>query len=62
MRLATVTNLAEGGRVGDRMLAHYLAVARGGAAVVVTETLRVHPSDAPRPTAVPDVGADMART
>lgn len=53
MRLATVTNLAEGGRVGDRMLAHYLALARGGVAVVVTETLRVHPSDPPRPTAVP---------
>lgn len=42
MRLATVTNLAEGGRVSDRLIAHYRAVARGGAAIVVTEALRVH--------------------
>ncbi len=46
MRLATVSNLAEGGVAGDRFLAHYRTVARGGAAVIVTEALRVHPSNA----------------
>ena len=50
MRLATVTNLAEGGRVSDRMIAHYGTVARGGAGTVVIEALRVHASDAGRPT------------
>src|SRR5881628_1368644 len=50
MRLATVTNLAEGGRVSDRMIAHYGTVAQGGAGTVVIEALRVHASDAGRPT------------
>jgi 2,4-dienoyl-CoA reductase-like NADH-dependent reductase (Old Yellow Enzyme family)/NAD(P)-dependent dehydrogenase (short-subunit alcohol dehydrogenase family) len=45
MRLGTVTNLADGGRVGERMIAHYQAVARGGAAILVTEALRVHESN-----------------
>jgi 2,4-dienoyl-CoA reductase-like NADH-dependent reductase (Old Yellow Enzyme family) len=45
MRLGTVTNLAEGGQIGARALAHYGTVARGGAAVVVTEALRVHESN-----------------
>ncbi len=44
MRLATVTNLGEGARVGDRLIAHYRRVARGGAGTIVTEALRVHPS------------------
>jgi 2,4-dienoyl-CoA reductase-like NADH-dependent reductase (Old Yellow Enzyme family)/thioredoxin reductase len=48
MRLATVTTLDDGGRVGDRFLAHYRTVARGGAGVVVTEALRVHESNAGR--------------
>lgn len=40
MRLATATTLAEGGRFGDRAIAHYHAVT-GGAAIVVIETLHV---------------------
>jgi 2,4-dienoyl-CoA reductase-like NADH-dependent reductase (Old Yellow Enzyme family) len=52
MRLATVTNLGEQNRVGDRMLGHYREVARGGAGTIVTEALRVHPNDGRRPAAV----------
>jgi 2,4-dienoyl-CoA reductase-like NADH-dependent reductase (Old Yellow Enzyme family)/thioredoxin reductase len=46
MRLATVTNLAEGGAVGERLLAHYRAIARGGAGTIVTEVFAVHESNA----------------
>jgi 2,4-dienoyl-CoA reductase-like NADH-dependent reductase (Old Yellow Enzyme family)/thioredoxin reductase len=59
MRLATVTNLAENARVGDRMLAHYAAVARGGAGTIVVEALRVHPSDPARPTFIPLFDPDV---
>jgi 2,4-dienoyl-CoA reductase-like NADH-dependent reductase (Old Yellow Enzyme family)/thioredoxin reductase len=52
MRLATVANLGEKNGVGDRMLAHYVAVARGGAGSIVTEALRVHPSDRGRESAL----------
>ncbi|MBI4629761.1 MAG: FAD-dependent oxidoreductase [Candidatus Rokubacteria bacterium] len=52
MRLATVANLGERGGVGDRMLAHYAAAARGGAGAIVTEALRVHASDRGRDGAV----------
>ena len=52
MRLATVTNLAEQNEVGERFLAHYRDVARGGAGTIVTEALRVHPSDRGRYSAV----------
>jgi len=50
MRLATVTNLADAGRIGDRLVAHYATVAEGGVGTIVTEALRVHPSDAARAT------------
>src|SRR3990167_5922780 len=52
MRLATVTNLAEQNEVGERFLAHYHDVARGGAGTIVTEALRVHPSARGRYSAV----------
>lgn len=52
MRLATVTNLAEQHRVGDRFIALYRDVARGGAGTLVTEALRVHPSDRGREGAI----------
>ncbi|MBI2205052.1 MAG: FAD-dependent oxidoreductase [Candidatus Rokubacteria bacterium] len=52
MRLATVTNLAEQNQVGDRLIAHFRDVARGGAGALVTEALRVHPSDRGRYTAI----------
>ncbi len=52
MRLATVTNLGDAHGVGERMLAHYRAVARGGAGTLVTEALRVHRSDGGRHTAM----------
>ena len=52
MRLATVANLGEKNAVGDRMLAHYVTVARGGAGSIVTEALRVHPSDRGRESAM----------
>jgi 2,4-dienoyl-CoA reductase-like NADH-dependent reductase (Old Yellow Enzyme family)/thioredoxin reductase len=44
MRLATVTNLVERGDVSDRLLAHYRAIARGGAGTLVTEVFGVHAS------------------
>ena len=52
MRLATVTNLAESSRIGERMIVHYRTVAEGGAGTIVIEALRVHASDAARPTFV----------
>ena len=52
MRLATVTNLAESSRIGERMIVHYRTVAEGGAGTIVIEALRVHASDAGRPTFV----------
>lgn len=45
MRLATTSNLAEGNRVGPRLLAFYETVAQGGAGTIVTESLRMFPSD-----------------
>ena len=42
-RAATATNLAEKFDVSDRLLAHYAALARGGAGVIVTESMRIHP-------------------
>lgn len=53
MRLATTSNLAEGYRVSERLIAFYAAVARGGAGSLVTESLRVHPSDTRSPAALP---------
>jgi 2,4-dienoyl-CoA reductase-like NADH-dependent reductase (Old Yellow Enzyme family)/thioredoxin reductase len=65
MRLATVTNLAEQSQVGDRLIANYRDVARGGAGTLVTEALRVHPSDRGRYTAIlmyrPEVVAGLRR-
>src|SRR5207245_2303442 len=52
MRLATVTNAAESSRIGERMIVHYRTVAEGGAGTIVIEALRVHASDAGRPTFV----------
>src|SRR5437660_9317459 len=51
-RLATVTNLAESSRIGERMIVHYRTVAEGGAGTIAIEALRVHASDAGRPTFV----------
>ena len=47
MRLGTVTNLADHGRVGERPIAHYRTVARGGAGTIVTEALRVRAAGSP---------------
>lgn len=49
MRAATATNLAECGQVGERMLAFHRTAAEGGAGVVVSEGMRVHPGDAASP-------------
>lgn len=46
MRLATVTNTAENGVASARTVAHYLGIARGGSGIIVTEAMRVHPSNA----------------
>ncbi|WP_342643071.1 FAD-dependent oxidoreductase [Rhodoligotrophos ferricapiens] len=46
MRVATTAHLAERNRVGDRMLEFYRTLAQGGAGVIVTEGLRVHPFEA----------------
>lgn len=44
MRLATLTNTIQNGRVTEHTLAMYRRVARGGSGVVVTEGMRIHPS------------------
>ncbi len=53
MRVATTSNLAEQGRVGARMLAFYRTVAEGGAGVVVSEAMRLHPLEGVVPHALP---------
>lgn len=53
MRVATTANLAEGGRVGERMLAFYRGVAEGGAGVIVSEAVRLHPLEGVVPNALP---------
>ena len=53
MRVATTANLAEGGRVGKRMRHFYRRVAQGGAGVIVSEAVRLHPSEGVVPNAVP---------
>lgn len=45
MRLATLSNAVEGGLVTERMIALYLRYARGGSGTIVTEGVRVHPSN-----------------
>ncbi len=52
-RAATSTNLAEKFDVSDRLLAHYAALARGGAGVIVTEAMRLHPSAVVRGSNIP---------
>jgi len=53
MRVATTSNLAERNRVGDRMLAFYRTVAEGGASVIVSEAVRLHPLEGVVPRAIP---------
>jgi 2,4-dienoyl-CoA reductase-like NADH-dependent reductase (Old Yellow Enzyme family) len=53
MRVATTSNLAERNRVRARMLAFYRRVAQGGAGVIVSEAVRLHPMDAVVPSAIP---------
>ncbi len=45
MRLATLTNTIEGGMTTDRTVAIYRRLARGGTGTIVTEGMRVHPSN-----------------
>src|SRR5258708_6654548 len=44
MRLATLTNTIQNGKVTEETLALYRRVARGGSGIVVTEGMRIHPS------------------
>jgi 2,4-dienoyl-CoA reductase-like NADH-dependent reductase (Old Yellow Enzyme family) len=53
MRVATTANLAEKNRVRGRMLAFYRRVAQGGAGVIVSEAVRLHPLDTVVPSAIP---------
>lgn len=48
MRLATTTNTGENGIATQRTVALYQRIARGGTGVIVTEAMRVHPSNAGR--------------
>lgn len=48
MRLATSTNTGEHGLPSARTVALYRSLARGGTGVIVTESMRVHPSNAGR--------------
>ena len=52
-RAATSTNLAEKFDVSERLLAHYATLARGGAGVIVTEAMRLHPSAVVRGSNIP---------
>jgi 2,4-dienoyl-CoA reductase-like NADH-dependent reductase (Old Yellow Enzyme family) len=52
-RAATATNLAEKFDVSERLLAHYATLARGGAGVIVTEAMRLHPSSMMRGSNIP---------
>ncbi len=45
MRVATTANLADGNRVGPRVLAFYRELAAGGVGTIVTEALRTQPHD-----------------
>lgn len=45
MRVATTANLADGNKVGPRVLAFYKTLAKGGAGTIVTEALRVQAED-----------------
>lgn len=53
MRVATTTNLAQEGKVRDRMLAFYRRAAEGGSGVLVSEAVRLHPSEGVVPNAIP---------
>lgn len=53
MRVATTSNLATRNRVKKPMLAFYRRVAEGGAGVIVSEAVRLHPSDTVVPSAIP---------
>jgi 2,4-dienoyl-CoA reductase-like NADH-dependent reductase (Old Yellow Enzyme family) len=44
VRSATTTSLAEKNDVSERLLAHYRSLAKGGAGIIVTESLRPHPA------------------
>ena len=52
-RAATATNLAEKRDISERLLAHYTTLARGGAGVIVTEAMRLHPSAVVRSSNIP---------
>ncbi len=45
MRVATTANLADRNRVGERVLAFYRTLAKGGVGTIVTEALRTQPQD-----------------
>lgn len=53
MRVATTSNLATRNRVKKPMLAFYRRVAEGGAGVIVSEAVRLHPNDSVVPSAIP---------
>ena len=52
MRVATTANLAERNRVGERALAFYRTLAKGGVGTIVTEALRTDPRDPFGPGAI----------
>ena len=52
MRLATTTNTAENGLAHARTVALYRDIARGGTGIIVTESMRVHASNAGRDAAM----------
>ena len=52
MRLATTTNSGANGVASERTIAIYRAVARGGCGSLVTESMRVHPSNGGRDAAM----------
>lgn len=52
MRLATVTNTGANGVATKHTVEHYRTLARGGTGIIVSEALRVHPSNAGRSAAM----------
>ena len=63
--IATVTNLARANCITERQIEYYAARARGGAAMIITEGLVVHPTSLPQPAVIdltePSNGDALAR-
>ena len=58
---AVLSNYSEQNRVTQRLIDYVEARAAGGAAMIITEGLSVHPSSVPQPHVVSERGASAPR-